>query len=105
MQDSHNLMQVRALKWRLWKACSHPAACICGPLPSVSEGTADTGDGVMKETPRPNGFSCLPYSLFYGDSPRHDRPSRTGRGDGVLLPWQRLPFLLPRNPVVVPADS
>lgn len=38
---------------------------------------------------------CAPCSPVHRDPARHDGPGRRGRGDGVLLPRQRLPVLLP----------
>lgn len=43
--------------------------------------------------------ACSPRSVsrspLHRDPPRHDGPGGRGRGDGVLLPRQRLPLLLP----------
>lgn len=38
---------------------------------------------------------CAPCSPVHRDPARHDGPGRRGRGDGVLLPRQWLPVLLP----------
>lgn len=47
--------------------------------------------------------SCL-HSPVHRDAPRHDGADRRGRGDGLLLPRQRLALLLPGDPVVVRAE-
>ena len=45
-----------------------------------------------------------PHSPVHRDAPRHDGADGRGRGDGLLLPRQRLPLLLTGDPVVVRAE-
>lgn len=52
-------------------------------------------------SPGPHSPGSVSSSSLHRDPARHDGAGGGGCGDGVLLPRQRLPLLLPGDPVVV----
>lgn len=76
---------------------------LCLPLPTHQPRPCWPCHFLSPDCSSPRPLVCL-HSSVHRDAPRHDGADRRGRGDGLLLPRQRLALLLPGDPVVVRAE-